>query len=103
MASQRVLASFVRSYRAEGARDETRSYPRRTAVLLSCEVERANLAHHARRQYGLCLGLSAVRSGNRRGLAGADRAPDRADPRADETMPGDGGTSLQNVMKCNIY
>jgi hypothetical protein len=54
-------------------------------------VERANLARHARRQYGLCLGLSAIRSGNRRGLAGADRAPDRTDPGADETVSGDGG------------
>jgi hypothetical protein len=62
-----VGASLVQtSIRAEGACHETRSHSRRTAVLLSREVERADLAGHTNRQHGLRLGFSAVRSANQR-------------------------------------
>src|SRR5687767_13699114 len=50
MAAKTVLVSWCRKDPDGGACDETRSDPRRTAVLLSCEVERTDLAGHAGRQ-----------------------------------------------------
>jgi hypothetical protein len=78
-------------FQSEVSCDETRSHPRRTDFLLSCEVEGADLAGDTWWRHGLRLGPAAVRSGNRRDFAGTDRAPDRTDPGAVETVSGDGG------------
>src|SRR3981081_4932786 len=56
-----------------------------------CEVEGADLAGDARQRHGLCFRIAAVRSGNGGDSPSVDRAPDRADPRADETVSGDSG------------
>jgi 2-iminobutanoate/2-iminopropanoate deaminase len=67
-------------------------------------VERTDLAGHADGQLGLRLRLSAVRSGDRRGAAGTPI--ERQTEIVLEQMKlclETAGTSLQNVMKCNIY
>jgi hypothetical protein len=86
-----------------GCCDETRSHPRRAAVVLSCKVEGADLAGYARRRHGVRFGIAAVRSGDRRNPAGTDRTPDRAHSRANETLPGDSGDKPAERHECNIY
>ena len=83
--------------------DETRNHSRRAAVHLSGTLEGADFGRHPARRHDLRVGISAVRSGHRRDRRRADRAPDRAGAGADEALPRDGGSSLENVLKCNVY
>ena len=60
-------------------------------------MEGADIGGDPTRRHRLCLGLSAVRSRDRRGRRRADRAPDRTGARADEALPGNGRIVLRNV------
>jgi hypothetical protein len=66
-------------------------------------MESADLGRHPARRHDLRFGLSAVRSRNRRDRRCADRAPDRAVLEQLKLCIETAGSSLQNVLKCNVY
>src|SRR6185312_7664111 len=71
--------------------DEKRNYPCRTFVHLAGALESADLGGHAGGRHDLCLGLSAVRSQDRRRRRCADRKADRTCAGTTEVVRGDGG------------
>jgi Endoribonuclease L-PSP len=81
---------------------EQACHSRRATVQLCRGAQGSDRDGRARRRSRLCIEHPALRSGDGRDQAHADRAAGRDRARADEALP-DGGGALERVIKCNVY